>query len=76
MQRAINIKIAKAYRTISYEAPCVMAEVRTIQITTEQKVQTYMETKINDLVYDAPLEVTYWQTSRRTSDNSRSAEGY
>jgi len=57
IQRFINTKIAKAYRTISYDASCVIAEVRSIQITTEQKVQTNMVTKINNLEYDAPLEV-------------------
>ena len=42
IQRLINIKIAKAYRTISYDASCVIAGVRPIQITIEQKVQTCM----------------------------------
>jgi hypothetical protein len=40
MQRLINIKIAKAYRTISYDASCVIAGVRPIQIIIEQMVQT------------------------------------
>jgi hypothetical protein len=35
IQRFINIKIAKAYRTISYDASCMIAEVRAIQITIE-----------------------------------------
>jgi len=39
----------------------VIAGVRPIQITIEQKVQTYMGTKINNLEYDAPLEVRYWR---------------
>jgi len=37
----------------------VIAEVRPTQITTGQKVQTYMATKINGLEYDAQLEVRY-----------------
>jgi hypothetical protein len=49
IQRLINIKIAKAYRTISYNASCVTARVRPIQITREQKVKTYMATKFNKL---------------------------
>jgi hypothetical protein len=61
IQRLINIKIAKTYRTISYDASCVIAGVRPIQITIEQKVQTYMSTKINNKEYDAPLEVRYWR---------------
>jgi len=60
IQRLLNIKIAKAYRTISYDASCVIAGVRPIKITIEEKVQTYMATKINILEYDAPLEVRNW----------------
>ena len=37
------------------------AELRPIKITTEQNVQNYMTTKINDLEYDALLEVRYWR---------------
>jgi hypothetical protein len=33
IQRLINIKIAKAYQTVSYDASCVTAGVRPIQIT-------------------------------------------
>jgi hypothetical protein len=39
----------------------VIARVRPIEITIEQTVQTYMATKINNLEYDAPLEVRYWR---------------
>jgi len=55
IQRLMNIKIAKAYRTISYDASCIIAGVRPIQITIEQKVQTYMATTINNIEHDAPL---------------------
>ena len=55
IQKLMNIKIAKAYRNLSYDASCVIAGVRPIQITIEQKVQTYMATKINNIQYDAPL---------------------
>jgi len=61
IHRLLNIKIAKAYRTISYDASCVIAGVRPIQITIEKKVQTYMVKQINNLEYDAPLEVRYWR---------------
>ena len=57
----MNIKIAKEYRTISYDASCVIDGVRPIQITIKQKVQTYMATKINNIEYDAPLEARYWR---------------
>jgi hypothetical protein len=61
IQILINIKIARAYRTISYDASCVIAGVRPIQITIQQNVKTYMSTKINNLEYDAPLEVRHWR---------------
>ena len=63
IQRLTNTKIAKAYRTVSYGASCVIAGVGPIQITIVQKVQTYVATKTNDLEYDAPLEVRYWRHS-------------
>jgi len=56
IQRLINIKIAKAYRTISYDASWMLAAIRHIQITIQQKIENYMATKINNLEYDAPLE--------------------
>ena len=46
IQRLLNIKIAKVYRTISYDATCSIAGIRPIKITLEQKVQTYMATKL------------------------------
>jgi hypothetical protein len=41
VQRLINIKIAKAYRTISFEASCVMAGVPPIGTVIAGKVQLY-----------------------------------
>jgi len=61
IKRLLNIKIAKAYRTISYDASCMIAGIRPIKITIERKVQTYMATKINNLEYDATLEVRNWR---------------
>ena len=40
-QRLINIKIVKAYRTISYKASCVMAAVPPIGIVIAGMVQLY-----------------------------------
>ena len=57
----MDIKIAKAYWTISYNASCVTAGVGPIQITIQQIVQTYMVTKIKNPEYYAPLEVRYWR---------------
>jgi hypothetical protein len=55
----VNIKIAKAFRTLSYEATCLLAGVRPIRLAIEEKVQTYKVTH-NHIKYDAPLEVRYW----------------
>jgi len=54
-----NIKIAKAFRTLSYEASCVLAGVRPIRLPVEEKVRTYKATHNNN-EYVAPLEVRYW----------------
>jgi hypothetical protein len=40
-QRMINIKMAKAYRTISFEASCMMAGVPPIGILIEEKARLY-----------------------------------
>jgi hypothetical protein len=40
-QRLINIKIAKTYRTISFEASCLMVGVPPIRIVIAEKVQLY-----------------------------------
>jgi hypothetical protein len=61
IQRLINIKIAKAYRTISYDASCVTAGEPPIEILIGQKVQTYVNAKINNSDYDAPLDVRFWR---------------
>ena len=55
----VNIKIAKAFRTLSYEASCVLAGVRPTRLVIEEKVRTYKATH-NNIEYDAPLEVRYW----------------
>jgi len=55
----MNIKISKAFRTLSYEASCVLAGVRPIRLVIEEKVRTYKATH-NNTEYDAPLEVRYW----------------
>jgi len=60
VKRLTNIKIAKVYRTVSYEVSCVIAGLRQLQITIEQPVQTYTATKINK-TYDAPMDVRYWR---------------
>ena len=40
VQRMMDIKIAKAFRTLSYEASCVLAGVRPIRFAVEENVRT------------------------------------
>ena len=58
VQRLINIKIAKAYRTISFEASCMMAGVPPIGLVIEEKASQY-RIKHNPEC-DLPLPVTEW----------------
>jgi ribonuclease HI len=63
VQSLINIKIAKAYRTLSYEASCVMAGAKPIGIKTGEITQVYRATHIacqECQEYDAPLEIQDW----------------
>ena len=60
-QRLINIKIAKAYRTISYEASCLLAGVQPIGIEIEGKTCLYKRersTGKEDYEWDKPLPAT------------------
>jgi len=62
-QRLINIKIAKAYRTICYETSCVMAGVSSIGTVIAGKVQLYkrkhgLESSEHPCV--TPLPVNEW----------------
>ena len=54
-QRLINIKIAKTYRTISFEATCVIACVPPIGLVIDGKLQFY-----SDIICDMPLPVHKW----------------
>ena len=54
----LNIKIAKAYRTLSFEASCVLAGIRPIRLAIEEKARNYRATQNNE--FDAPLEVNQW----------------
>jgi hypothetical protein len=57
-QRMMDIKIAKAFRTLSYEASFILAGVRPIRLAIEKNVRTYKATH-NTFEYDVPLEVRY-----------------
>jgi hypothetical protein len=71
VQRLINIKIAKAYRTISYDAFCVMAGVPPIAIVIAEKAQLYKSKHYMEgaaYEYDTPVPVTDWSHPARRPD--------
>ena len=45
VQRLINIKISKAYRTVSSEALCVVTGLTPIHIKIEEAAELYLQTK-------------------------------
>jgi len=57
MQRLINARIAKAYRTVSNEALRVIAGIRPIHIKIEEAGRYYEITKGNGIQYDREKEV-------------------
>jgi hypothetical protein len=70
-QRLINIKIAKAYRTISFEASCLMAGVQPIGIEIEGKTCLYKRkysTGKGDYKWDKPLPAKEWPYPARCTD--------
>jgi hypothetical protein len=63
VQRLINIKIAKAYRTISFEASCMMAGVPPIGTAIEEKARLYKikhNAERSEHDCDIPLPITEW----------------
>ena len=70
-QRLINIKIAKAYRTISFEASCLMAGVQPIGIVIEGKTSVFKRkhsTGKDDYEWDKPLPAKEWPHPARRVD--------
>jgi hypothetical protein len=64
VQRLINIRIAKAYRTVSNEALCVLTGLIPIDIKIAEASQFYHFTKGNkkeEALVDCDMEVKYWQ---------------
>jgi hypothetical protein len=63
VQRLINIKIAKAFRTISSEALCILAVTTPIEFRTEEAVRRYYLRKgIGDstTLVDRKVESKHW----------------
>ena len=70
VQRAINIRMAKAYRTLSYEASCVLAGVEPIAIKVEEIMRIGKDIKSQE--YDAPIDIKNWPhpANRRTFEEA------
>jgi hypothetical protein len=63
IQRLINIRIAKAYRTMSNEALCILTGLTLIAIKIEEAFQFYQLTKGStkeEALFDRDMEVKYW----------------
>ena len=58
----MNIKIARAYRTTSYEALCVLTGLTPIIIELESQTRIYHNTRGNEKSeeYDAPKHYSQW----------------
>ena len=60
VQRLINIKIARAYRTTSHEALCVLTGMTPIHIELESQAIIYYNTRGKEKQYDAPKHYSQW----------------
>jgi len=60
IQRLINIKIAKAFRTVSNEALCVITGLTPINIKIEETAKYYEYIKGNGSLFDQEIEVKHW----------------
>ena len=60
IQRLINIRKAKAYRTVSNEALCVMTGLIPINIKTEESAKYYEIIKGHGHQFDREMEVKHW----------------
>jgi hypothetical protein len=68
-QRLINIKIAKAYRTVSNEALCILTGLTPIAIKIEVASQLYQLTRGNtkeEALIDCDMGVKYWHHPAET----------
>ena len=60
VQRLINIRIAKAYRTVSNEALCVITGLIPINIKIEETAKYYESVKGEGNLFDREMEVKHW----------------
>ncbi|KAJ4432866.1 hypothetical protein ANN_21505 [Periplaneta americana] len=67
VQRIMNIKIAKAHRTLSFEASCVVAGVRPIGISIAESVKIYQATHESNEDPERLRQTTSSVRQKRTS---------
>ena len=60
IQRLINIKIAKAYRTVSNEALCVITGLMPINLKIEEATKLHEMTKAEGTMYDRAMDIRNW----------------
>jgi len=60
LQRLINIRIAKAYRTASKEALCVITGLIPINIKIEETAKYYESVKGQGNLFDRDMEIKHW----------------
>ena len=60
VQRLINIRIAKAYRTVSNEALCVITGLIPINIKIDETAKYYESVKGQGNLFDREMEVKHW----------------
>jgi hypothetical protein len=68
-QRLMNIKVAKAYRTVSNDALCVLTGLTPIAIKIQEASQFYQLTKGNrgkEVLFDRDMGVKYWHHPAET----------
>ena len=69
VQRLINIKIAKAYRTVSNEALCILTGLTPITIKIQEAIQFYELTRAGAkerALVDCDMGVKYWHHTAET----------
>ena len=69
VQRLINIKIAKAYRTVSNDALCILTGLTPIDIKIQEAAEYYQLTKGNkkdEALVDGDTEVKHWHHPAET----------
>jgi len=65
--------MAKAYRTVTHEALCVLTGTMPVDLKIEQTARIYQLTKGNDTgktQFDKDMEVRYWQHPAEASISS------